>query len=104
MRRADAGHDDESDDRPKTPVCCADRHHCISTSLRPETDLPFRRRIRGRNSHMNDTSTWRTADIQELIAAGVIVAIVAFCGGYFWAIAREAMSSNKAANKQQRKW
>lgn len=38
--------------------------------------------------------------MQELIAAGVIVAIVAFCGGYFWAIAREA----RTANKQQRKW
>ncbi|MCP1914331.1 hypothetical protein ACVIHH_003895 [Bradyrhizobium sp. USDA 4518] len=42
--------------------------------------------------------------MQELIAAGVIVAIVAFCGGYFWAIAREARTANKAANKQQRKW
>jgi len=37
--------------------------------------------------------------MQETIAAGVIVAIVAFCGGYFWAVARET----KAANKQQRK-
>ena len=42
--------------------------------------------------------------MQELIAASVIVAIVAFCGGYFWAIAREAKVSNKTSNKQQRKW
>ncbi|MBP2433780.1 hypothetical protein ABIF38_004856 [Bradyrhizobium japonicum] len=39
--------------------------------------------------------------MQELIAAGVIVAIVAFCGGYFWAIAREVRTT---ANKRQRKW
>ncbi len=38
--------------------------------------------------------------MQEIIAATVIVAIVAFCGGYYWAIVREV----KAANKQQRKW
>ncbi|GKQ52800.1 hypothetical protein [Bradyrhizobium sp. Ce-3] len=37
--------------------------------------------------------------MQEIIAASVIVAIVAFCGGYFWAIVRET----KAANRQQRK-
>ncbi|WP_283812637.1 hypothetical protein [Bradyrhizobium tropiciagri] len=42
--------------------------------------------------------------MQELIAASVIVAIVAFCGGYFWAIAREAKVSNQSSNKQQRKW
>ncbi|MGY3444129.1 MULTISPECIES: hypothetical protein [unclassified Bradyrhizobium] len=42
--------------------------------------------------------------MQELIAASVIVAIVAFCGGYFWAIAREAKASNRGSNKQQRKW
>ncbi len=37
--------------------------------------------------------------MQELIAASVIVAIVAFCGGYVWAIVRDVRSSNK----QQRK-
>jgi hypothetical protein len=37
--------------------------------------------------------------MQEIIAAGVIVAIVAFWGGYFWAVVRGA----KTANKQQRK-
>jgi hypothetical protein len=39
--------------------------------------------------------------MQELIAAGVIVAVVAFCGGYFRAIARELRTT---ANKRQRKW
>lgn len=39
--------------------------------------------------------------MQEIIAASVIVAIVAFCGGYFWAIARETKAANKASNKQQ---
>ncbi|WP_298362902.1 hypothetical protein [uncultured Bradyrhizobium sp.] len=42
--------------------------------------------------------------MQEIIAATVIVAIVAFCGGYFWAVAREARITNKTPNKQQRKW
>ncbi len=37
--------------------------------------------------------------MQELIAASVIVAIVAFCGGYLWAVARDVRTSNK----QQRK-
>ncbi len=37
--------------------------------------------------------------MQELIAATVIVAIVAFCGGYFWAVAREI----RISDKQQRK-
>jgi|GEM_PF-5347689 len=36
--------------------------------------------------------------MQEIIAAGVIVAIVAFCGGYLWAVVRET----KAANKSRR--
>jgi len=38
--------------------------------------------------------------MQELIAASVIVAIIAFCSGYLWAIARDVRSSNK----RQRKW
>ncbi|HEX7924782.1 MAG TPA: hypothetical protein VF583_27730 [Bradyrhizobium sp.] len=41
--------------------------------------------------------------MQEIIAATVIVAIVAFCGGYFWAVAREARIANKPSNKQQGK-
>ncbi|WP_256375154.1 MULTISPECIES: hypothetical protein [unclassified Bradyrhizobium] len=40
--------------------------------------------------------------MQEIIAASVIVAIVAFCGWYFWAIAREARTSNKQQRKPQR--
>lgn len=42
--------------------------------------------------------------MQEIIAASVIVAIVAFCGGYFWAVAREVKAKDKRADKQQRKW
>ncbi|MGY4472734.1 hypothetical protein ACVILL_000148 [Bradyrhizobium sp. USDA 3364] len=37
--------------------------------------------------------------MQEIIAATVIVAIVAFCGGYFWAVARET----RISDRQQRK-
>ncbi len=37
--------------------------------------------------------------MQELIAASVIVAIIAFCGGYLWAIARDVRSSNKRQRK-----
>ncbi|WP_283843193.1 MULTISPECIES: hypothetical protein [unclassified Bradyrhizobium] len=40
--------------------------------------------------------------MQEIIAASVIVAIVAFCGGYFWAVAREVGTSNKQQRKSQR--
>lgn len=42
--------------------------------------------------------------MQEIIAASVIVAIVALCGGYFWAVAREVKATDKSADKQQRKW
>lgn len=40
--------------------------------------------------------------MQEIIAGGVVVAIVAFCGGYFWAAIREAKAGNKHGRKLPR--